>query len=139
MSTLLKLNLSEIVAEKDGVDLLSEGMHQFKIEDVEIKQSKGGGYYLNLSCKVTSGVDAGKSINEMLNIVHSNEDAQRIALARLKKILEVGGHANPSYVEDAKELIGMLFVGQVVNREEVWKNMKAPLFFSQFQNYMKML
>lgn len=126
MSTLLKLSLADVAAEKDGVDLLSEGNHLLKVEAVEIKETKkGGGFYIAASLRVKGGIDGGKSLMEFINIVNSNEDAQRLGLARLKRILEVGGHKNPSYVEDAKELIGLEFVGQVVNKEEEWTNTRG--------------
>lgn len=112
----LNLNLSAVAAERDGFDLLPEGIYNLKITSVDVKATKGNdGHYLEVACQVIDGSQAGKAICDRITIKNKSEDATRIGLARLKKIAEVGGHKNPNLIADTDELIGLTFSASTVN------------------------
>ena len=112
----LNLNLSAVAAERDGFDLLPEGIYNLRITAVEVKATKGNdGHYLEVACQVIDGSQAGKVICDRITIKNKSEDATRIGLARLKKIAEVGGHKNPNLIGDTDELVGLTFSASTVN------------------------
>lgn len=90
-----------------GRTLLPVGIYNMKITDTEVSETNSGGHALKVTFTVLDGEHEGKSIVEMLNIVNSNADAQRIALNSLKTILTVGGHANPNHLADSDEMLAL--------------------------------
>ena len=55
----INLDLSGVTAEKAGMDVLTEGVHLFKIVDAEIKENnKKTVYYLMLTSVVAEVIDA---------------------------------------------------------------------------------
>ena len=115
------LDLTNVTEEKAGLDVLTEGLHLFKIVSAEINQnSKQTGHYVKMEARVVEGVDAGKTITDYINFDNPKEDTARQGLARIKKILIEIGHKNPNKLDDTDEMIGGEFVGQVTNYEDEW-------------------
>ena len=90
-------------------DLLPDCEVNAEIHSTEVKETKSKkGAYIQVFFKVVAGAHKGKMFQETLNLWNDSADAIRIAAARLKRIMEVGGHKNPNGVlGDSDELVGL--------------------------------
>lgn len=116
---LVKLDLSKVQAESETrFTLIPAGAYNAAIVGAEPKETKAKtGAYIALEFEVLDGDHKGARFGDIVNIANPNEDAVRIGLARLKRILELGGHKNPNSLKDTDELIG-LAVQAVVSQEK---------------------
>lgn len=112
----IRRNEMQLNLDLSGVNTLSSkvvvptGNYSVEIERAEVKETKSkGGYYIELGYKILSGDHAGLVLTDRLNIVNSNEDAQRIGLSTLKTVATVGKHRNPNLISDTNELLGLKF------------------------------
>ena len=112
----LGIDLTAVETQSGNV-VVPTGTYPMEIVGVEPKEtSKKTGWMLEVSYKITAGDHAGKTIKERLNVQNQSADATRIGLSQLKTILTAGKHANPNYIGDTNEMIGLklnLYVEEV--------------------------
>lgn len=95
-------------------DVIPEGEYDLEIVSTEVKETKAkDGWYIILDLKVIEGEHTGKMLKDLINIQNKNKEAQKIGLGRLKKIAIIGGHKNPSYIDDSDEILGFKLSGKV--------------------------
>jgi hypothetical protein len=83
-----------------GYEPIPEGEYCAMITSVELKDSKSGGNFLEFDFTVQGTTHDGKVLKDRLNIVNSNETAQRIAKESLAKICLALGIATPKDTSD---------------------------------------
>ncbi|HEX9639996.1 MAG TPA: DUF669 domain-containing protein [Candidatus Krumholzibacteria bacterium] len=85
---------------------MPEGWYRFMVESSDYKRTKAGdGMCLHLSLRcLERGKHQGEEKRDFLTLVHPNDDATRIARARLKQLAVATGHPKPDYVEDSNQL-----------------------------------
>lgn len=100
----LGLNLEGVETKTNsGLSYIEPGVYNSKIVNAEVKpNSKKTGSILSL----TYEIEDGRRTIDNLNIVHPNEQAQRIAYQTLKTIATTIGHKNPNLINDTNELVG---------------------------------
>lgn len=88
------LNLTEV---KAGGSRLPEGVYHVKCTDARLEDGMGSNKKLVLELKA---VDGSGDIRQILNIKHTSERAQEIALRQLKTFLVASGHPTPDNPKD---------------------------------------
>lgn len=68
--------------------ILPKGSYSVKIQNIEIKSSKTGGIYVKIKYKIRKGLLKGTIFSQLINIVHSNKQAEYIRRKQLQKISE---------------------------------------------------
>lgn len=103
----LNLDLTNVSSSGGGDDLLPAGTYTGRITDTKLIET-GNGHALKVVFNVTQGDCEGQQFSDFLNIINSNETAQKIAQGTIKRIMECGGHANPGALADSEELHGLM-------------------------------
>lgn len=112
----IDLNLSGVVEEKtSATDFVPAGKYEVEIVEVEMKENESTkNWRMDIFMRIISGDQAGKIVRDMLNPYHSNAEAQRISLSRIKGILFKIGHNNPEALADTDEMIGGKLIVDVI-------------------------
>lgn len=104
-----KLNLNlENVSEEGGSKFskVPAGVYPVVIESVDVKDSKKGGHYLEISFQITEGDFSGKCLVDRVNInVPDSVKATEIGLGRLKRIAVCSQVKNPNMIADTDDLL----------------------------------
>lgn len=110
----LNLDLGNVESTGGGGDtLLPEGSYAARVVDTALIETANG-HALKVIFNVITGDHEGAQFSDFLNIINKSEQAQRIAQGKLKKIMEVGGHANPGALADSQELHGLIVTAKLV-------------------------
>jgi hypothetical protein len=88
------LNLTDV---KAGGSRLPEGVYHVQCTDARLEDGMGSNKKLVLELKA---VDGSGDIRQILNIKHTSERAQEIALRQLKTFLVSAGHPTPDNPKD---------------------------------------
>lgn len=111
---LLNFN-ANTVEPNTPMETLPAGEYKVEITDSEMKPTKTGGEYLQLTLKVVEGNFANRLLWDRLNLVNANATAQSIAQATLSQICRSIGRMN---VSDSSELHGIPLVAKVVVKDD---------------------
>lgn len=111
-----KLDLTGVEAQTSM--RLQSGKYIVRCSNAEVKASENSSRNRMLALQFDDEAGNG-DIRVNLNIHHSSEQAQEIALRQLKSFLEEAGHPNPDKPGDVKSLVG-LTVGIVVGFGKPW-------------------
>jgi len=98
--------------EEDFNDLIPAGKYRLMITKVEQKESKKGGWYLNLHIQVIDGERSGYVMYEILSLGHESEKVVNIAKSKLKKI--VGVTTDNGNIDSFEDIKNQPFIGEVV-------------------------
>lgn len=95
----------------DDFDPMPDGWYPAQIIDSEITDTRAGGQMLKISGEITDGDFSGRLFWDNLNIVNSNEVAQRIANQRLGKYCAAVGLGPIDDTEDLHNIPFMVKLG----------------------------
>ncbi|KZZ75265.1 hypothetical protein A3765_10615 [Oleiphilus sp. HI0130] len=110
---LINFNAHE-VQPNTPMDAIPAGEYKVEITDTEMKPTKTGGEYLQLTLRVTEGNFANRLIWDRLNLVNANATAQSIAMATLSQICHATGQMN---INDSSQLHNIPLVAKVVVKD----------------------
>lgn len=134
----LNMDLSKVETESGSkTDFVKAGEYNLMVVDTDVQQnSKKTGFGMKIYYKIIDGPEAGKRVMDLLNIVNENQDAQRIALSRLKTIATLAGHKNPNRIDDSSELHG-LSVRAVVTEDSFTNDKGSTINTNKIKSYSK--
>lgn len=91
------VNLDEVEIQERSSDPVPAGEYLVSAIEGDVVRKDDGKVGLKLTWEIQSGPHEGRRLWEYLNIVHSNADAQRIAIERLTQIWRdsMGGTGRP--------------------------------------------
>ncbi len=129
----LNMDLSGVQEEsRSEFSLIPAGEYSVKVVSAEVKETKSGGAGLIIGLQVVGGECDGKKIKDFLNIVNSNQDAERIGKQRLKLIASLVGVKNPNKIADTDELLTGKVISVLVDVKDdgEYKNNTIKMYFS---------
>lgn len=104
-----KINLNLEAVKEEGESKYSKvpaGLYSVAIQEIEVKETKSGGHYLEMAFNIMEGEHQGKLLVDRVNInVPGSEKATGIGLGRLKRIALCTQAKNPSMIGDTDELL----------------------------------
>lgn len=90
-----------------GYDPLPPGEYTVRVHDAQVAQSRQGNQMLKIMFVVDGPTHEGRKLFEQFVL------GLDVAMSRLKALATAGGHANPDYIRDSDELIGLRLVVKV--------------------------
>lgn len=99
---MIKLDLNEVSSSAT----IPAGDYTVSVSHAEVRDTKAGtGQYINLMFQVMEGPYEGFSIFELYNFDNPNPTAVRLALSKLKQLMEAAGEDN-FQINDVNDLVG---------------------------------
>ena len=96
----LGLDLSENKVSKPSVfTTVPAGEYKVVVAHAEIKEAKSGGNYIEFGYEIVDGSLASAMVKDIVNIINTSKDAERIGRDRLKTIAVATGAKNPNKID----------------------------------------
>lgn len=86
--------MSYQIPDTSNVDLqnsVPEGTYTVKITNYEVKQSRAGNEYVELTLEIQDGDHGGRELRDRLSLEHPNKNVVDIALRQLASLKEAAG------------------------------------------------
>jgi hypothetical protein len=119
MSDLSRFAQAVEQAEEEQFGAIPAGQYPVVIESAELKPTKTGGEYIACVYQIIDGKFKGRKVWDNLNVVNRNENAQSMAISRLKSICKTLGTA----VGDSSLLLNKpLVIGVGIDKRDTTRN-----------------
>lgn len=116
---------------------IENGEYLVKILDTELKQTKSGGFALNVTFEIQEGVCKGRRIWESYNIINQSEQASSIGKGQVKTLALCCG-LDPESVDDSEMLHGKLVIARVEGKPDMnGIEYPKPKYFKPISNTQK--
>lgn len=126
MAAKLNLDLTKTQAESSSIfSRVPAGTYTVVLAHSQFKDTSSGGAGLQLGFMIEEGEHTGKMVQDFVNIVNSNEDAQRIGLGRIKRIMEVQNRKDFKLTTDEALISSNKFQIEVEIEQGVYKDKPA--------------
>jgi len=116
--------------EAPSFDPIPGGMYRTQVDKAEVMETKKGGQMLILVFKILEGKFENRTFRGSYNIKNENEEAQNIALGKIKNLLEASG--KPSKLESINDIVGaecMTKTRQTKDKKDASKIYSEPVYF----------
>lgn len=96
----------------EGFKVVPPGTYNVVVVDSDVKNTKNGGKMLELKYQIIDGQYVGDTLIDRINLINSNDMAEKIGRSQLKHICDAVGHKGQ--LKDSNQLHGKPFSVKVV-------------------------